>query len=107
MQLAVTNGADSFGCINTGHLLHYTEDRLNLSRLILFSEAVDERDRHLSVLTELLREDFKQIICEANGKPVCFKLLDKSLNELVPVDDNHATQIAQIMFKSVAQVSTN
>jgi phosphoenolpyruvate synthase/pyruvate phosphate dikinase len=104
VQLSVHNGADSFGSISTGHLLHYTEDRLNLSRLILFSETEDERERHLTILTELHREDFKQIFNEANGKPICIKLLDKSLSELVPFDDQHATQIAQMMFKSCAQV---
>jgi predicted type IV restriction endonuclease len=104
VQLGVQNGADSFGSISTGHLLYYTEDRLNLSRLILFSESEDERERYLTILTELHREDFKQIISETNEKSICIKLLDKSLSELVPFDDHHATSIAQMMFKSCAQV---
>lgn len=84
--------------------MHYTEDRLNLSRLILFSESEDERERHLTILTELHRDDFKQIISETKEKLICIKLLDRSLSELVPIDDHHATQIAQMMFKSCAQV---
>jgi pyruvate,orthophosphate dikinase len=96
-------GADGF-CVNTDQLLSYTKDRLTLMRLILFSQSEEERQTHLSVLTELQRDDFRCILRATQGKPTCIKLLDKSLHHLMPADPSAAFQIALSMNRSVAEV---
>jgi pyruvate,orthophosphate dikinase len=84
MRIACDLGTDGFGCISTDPLFYYTGDRLSLTRMALFSQSVDERNRHISVLGELHREDFKGIFRASEGKPICIKLLDTSLNYLLP-----------------------
>jgi phosphoenolpyruvate synthase/pyruvate phosphate dikinase len=73
---------------------------------VLFSETQEEYEGHLSALTELQKEDYKAIFRATQGKSICLKLFDKPFTAHLPVDICHATDLAQSMFKGIAQMKS-
>jgi len=96
--------ADGIGCINTDCMFSSTEERLSLSRAVIFAKSDKERAIPLARLCELHTGDFRSIFRAAKGTPVCVQLLDESLHKLLPQSWHEAAEVARQMNRSVAEV---
>ena len=81
-QRARRFGAQGIGLCRTEHMF-LGERRYLVERLIL-ADTSDERDKELTELLPMQREDFVGILGAMDGLPVTIRLLDPPLHEFLP-----------------------
>jgi pyruvate,orthophosphate dikinase len=82
-KLALEFGADGVGLCRTEHMF-FKADRINVFRDMLLSNDKKERQKALSKLQVMQREDFYSIMKVMAGKEVTIRLLDSPLHEFMP-----------------------
>jgi pyruvate, orthophosphate dikinase len=75
-------GAQGIGLCRTEHM--FLGDRRSLVEALILADTDDERERQLSELLPLQREDFVGIFSAMDGLPVTVRLLDPPLHEFLP-----------------------
>ncbi|TFG85201.1 MAG: pyruvate, phosphate dikinase, partial [Spirochaetales bacterium] len=81
--LALSFGADGIGLCRTEHMF-FNEKRINVFREMILADSVDEREKALTRLQVMQREDFYGLLKVMAGKNVTIRLLDAPLHEFLP-----------------------
>lgn len=84
--LALAFGADGIGLCRTEHMF-FNEKRINVFREMILAESIEAREKSLSKLEDMQREDFYGLLKTMAGKEVTIRLLDAPLHEFMPHND--------------------
>lgn len=76
-------GAEGIGLCRTEHMF-FAEDRLSIMQEMILAEDKEARERALTKLLPMQREDFMGIFKAMDGLPVTIRLLDPPLHEFLP-----------------------
>lgn len=79
-------GAMGIGLCRTEHMF-MAPDRLPVMQEMIIAEDPGERDKRLSRLQDMQKEDFKTIFTAMDGLPVIIRLLDPPLHEFLPKEE--------------------
>lgn len=93
-QTARDFGAEGIGLCRTEHMF-FGVDRIDAVREMIVSETKAEREKALSKLLPMQRDDFYQLFKIMDGFPVTIRLLDPPLHEFVPHSDEEIEELAQ------------
>lgn len=95
-KAAVEFGAEGIGLCRTEHMF-FEEDRIPAVREMILSRDVEQREKALSKILPMQRQDFLEIFEVMEGKPVNIRLLDPPLHEFLPQDDETIKELAESM----------
>jgi pyruvate,orthophosphate dikinase len=95
-RLARDMGAEGVGLCRTEHMF-FAEGRLELMREMIVAGTTGARQKALSQLLPIQREDFKGIFRAMHGLPVTVRLLDPPLHEFLPQEPEQQKELAQKM----------
>jgi pyruvate,orthophosphate dikinase len=79
-------GARGIGLCRTEHMF-MAPDRLPVMQEMIIADNPEERDKRLSRLKDMQKEDFKTIFTAMDGLPVIIRLLDPPLHEFLPKEE--------------------
>lgn len=82
-QRARRFGAEGIGLCRTEHMF-FEGERIYAVQEMIIAKNKEEREKGLSKLLPMQREDFKGIFTAMDGYPVTIRLLDPPLHEFVP-----------------------
>ncbi|MDR0472540.1 MAG: pyruvate, phosphate dikinase [Treponema sp.] len=85
--LALKFGAEGVGLCRTEHMF-FKSDRIHVFREMLLSDNEKDREKALSKLQVMQREDFYSIFKVMAGKEVIVRLLDSPLHEFMPHNED-------------------
>jgi pyruvate,orthophosphate dikinase len=102
-ELALSLGAEGIGLCRTEHMF-FQEGRINSLRALLLAESAPERERALTTLLPLQREDFYRIFKIMAGKPVTIRLLDAPLHEFMPRNDPEIRDYLEYYSRSTGKL---
>ncbi|MFG3582146.1 pyruvate, phosphate dikinase [Micromonospora chersina] len=85
-------GAEGIGLCRTEHM--FLGDRRELVERLILASTDEEREKALSALLPLQREDFIEIFREMDGLPVTVRLIDPPLHEFLPPLEQLAVNVA-------------
>jgi pyruvate,orthophosphate dikinase len=77
-------GAQGIGLCRTEHMFFKPEERIEIVREMIQARDAEHRQRALSKLLPMQREDFVGIFRRMAGHPVTIRLLDPPLHEFLP-----------------------
>ncbi len=84
-HMAVMLGAEGIGLCRTEHMFFGGTRILSMRRMILANNTI-EREKALSEILPMQRDDFEKMFTELNGLPATIRLLDPPLHEFLPND---------------------
>jgi len=84
--LALSFGAEGIGLCRTEHMF-FNEKRINVFREMILAESIEARQKALSKLEVMQRDDFYGLFKTMAGKEVTIRLLDAPLHEFMPHND--------------------
>ncbi len=84
--LALSFGAEGIGLCRTEHMF-FNEKRINVFREMILADSVEARQKALSKLEVMQRDDFYGLFKTMAGKEVTIRLLDAPLHEFMPHND--------------------
>jgi len=87
-------GAEGIGLCRTEHMF-FGADRIDAVREMIIADNVRDREKALSKLLPMQREDFTQIFKIMKGYPVTIRLLDPPLHEFVPHGEEDIQEFAK------------
>ena len=87
-------GAQGIGLCRTEHMF-FGKDRLPKMQKMILAETGEEREKALSQLLPLQKEDFKGIFKVMKEYPVTIRLLDPPLHEFLPKSDEEVKELAK------------
>lgn len=87
-------GAQGIGLCRTEHMF-FGKDRLPKMQKMILAETKEEREKALSQLLPLQKEDFKEIFKVMKGYPVTIRLLDPPLHEFLPKSDEEIKELSK------------
>ncbi len=87
-------GAQGIGLCRTEHMF-FGKDRLPKMQKMILAETKEEREKALSELLPLQKEDFKEIFKVMKGYPVTIRLLDPPLHEFLPKSDEEIEELSK------------
>jgi pyruvate,orthophosphate dikinase len=90
---AVAFGAEGIGLCRTEHMF-FGEGKIEPMRKMILAENRAERERALSQLLPVQREDFKGIFMAMGERPVTIRMLDPPLHEFLPHGDREIRELA-------------
>ncbi|RKY39845.1 MAG: pyruvate, phosphate dikinase, partial [Candidatus Omnitrophota bacterium] len=93
-QVARDFGAQGIGLCRTEHMF-FGKDRLPKMQKMVLAETKEEREKALSQLLPLQKEDFKGIFEVMKGFPVTIRLLDPPLHEFLPKTDEEIEELSK------------
>ncbi len=93
-------GAEGIGLCRTERMFNAV-DRLPIVQKMILAENYEEREKHLSALLPIQRNDFKEIFRVMNGLPVTVRLLDPPLHEFLPSLEVLLHEIMNMKSKNV------
>ncbi|MEN0058807.1 MAG: putative PEP-binding protein, partial [Bdellovibrio sp.] len=93
-QTARNFGAEGIGLCRTEHMF-FGADRIDAVREMIIADNKTERERALSKLLPMQRDDFYQLFKIMDGLPVTIRLLDPPLHEFVPHTDEETKELAK------------
>jgi len=96
-------GAEGIGLCRTEHMF-FGADRIDAVREMIIADNTQDRERALSKLLPMQREDFTQIFKIMKGHPVTIRLLDPPLHEFVPHGEKDIQEFAKRMKMDVNSV---
>jgi len=89
-------GAEGIGLVRTEHMF-FEESRIMAVREMILSETLEGREKALSKILPMQREDFIGIYKEMKGYPVTIRFLDPPLHEFLPHEDKDIKVLAKEM----------
>jgi len=98
---ALEFGAEGIGLCRTEHMF-FEESRIFAVRQMILSTTLEGREKALTKLLPMQREDFIALFEEMKGAPVTVRLLDPPLHEFLPHEEKDIIQLAQEMGVSKA-----
>lgn len=87
-------GAEGIGLCRTEHMF-FGEERIDFVRKMIMAESKAERQKALSHLLPMQREDFLSLFRVMQGQTVTIRLLDPPLHEFVPQGNQDIEAYAQ------------
>lgn len=103
IQTAFNFGAIGIGLARTEHMFFGEERILNMRKLILSTEE-RMRQKALTALKAIQKEDFKDIFALTREKPVTVRLLDPPLHEFLPQTSKEIERLAAELNLSVIDI---
>ncbi|MFN7904676.1 MAG: pyruvate, phosphate dikinase [Pseudobdellovibrionaceae bacterium] len=92
-KMAREFGAEGIGLCRTEHMF-FGADRIDAVREMILAENKFEREKALTKLLPMQREDFLQLFQIMEGLPVTIRLLDPPLHEFLPHDDEETKALS-------------
>ncbi|MCX7856510.1 MAG: pyruvate, phosphate dikinase [Deltaproteobacteria bacterium] len=92
--IAVAFGAEGIGLCRTEHMF-FEGDRIDAVREMIIAEDKKERERALTKLLPMQKEDFMGIFEVMGGRPVTIRTLDPPLHEFLPKEEKEIKSLAQ------------
>ncbi len=92
-EIARSLGAKGIGLCRTEHMF-FDEDRILAVREMIVAETTVEREKALSKILPMQREDFEGIFTAMNDLPVTVRLLDPPLHEFLPKEEEAQSELA-------------
>ena len=99
-EQAIEFGAEGIGLCRTEHMF-FAEDRIAAMREMIVSKTVEQREKALSNLLPMQKEDFKGIYKAMKGNPVTIRFLDPPLHEFLPTAADDIAALAKEMNMSI------
>jgi pyruvate,orthophosphate dikinase len=93
-QTARKFGAEGIGLCRTEHMF-FGADRIDSVREMIIADNRMDREKALSKLLPMQRDDFFQLFTIMDGLPVTIRLLDPPLHEFVPHSDEETKELAK------------
>jgi pyruvate,orthophosphate dikinase len=93
-QTARKFGAEGIGLCRTEHMF-FGADRIDSVREMIIADNRMDREKALSKLLPMQRDDFFQLFSIMDGLPVTIRLLDPPLHEFVPHTDEETKELAK------------
>ncbi|MFC1727348.1 pyruvate, phosphate dikinase [Patescibacteria group bacterium] len=93
-QVARDFGAEGIGLCRTEHMF-FEEDRIFAVRQMILSKNKAQREKALSKIFPMQKNDFKQLFEIMKGLPVKIRLLDPPLHEFLPQEDRDIKALAK------------
>jgi pyruvate,orthophosphate dikinase len=93
---AIAFGAEGIGLCRTEHMF-FEGNRIDAVREMILAKDREGREKALSKLLPMQKEDFKGIFRVMNGLPVTIRTLDPPLHEFLPADEKTAKDLAEKM----------
>ena len=100
---AIAFGAEGIGLCRTEHMF-FGEGKIGPMRQMILADTSELRERALSKLLPLQREDFENIFEVMDGRPVTIRTLDPPLHEFLPAEESTQRQLALEMGVSYETV---
>jgi pyruvate,orthophosphate dikinase len=94
--IAIAFGAEGIGLCRTEHMF-FEGNRIDAVREMILAKDREGREKALSKLLPMQKEDFKGIFRVMNGLPVTIRTLDPPLHEFLPADEKTAKDLAEKM----------
>ena len=94
--LALSFGAEGIGLCRTEHMF-FEGKRIDAVREMILASDIEGREKALSKLLPMQREDFRGIFKAMDGRPVTIRTLDPPLHEFLPHDEDEISELASIM----------
>ncbi len=101
-EIALKFGAEGIGLLRIERMFRKPE-RLELLRKVILAETVEERKKYLEPLSQMIKEDFKEIFKTMNGKPVVVRLIDPPLHEFLPKPEEVLQEIYELKAKGAPE----
>ncbi len=101
-EIALKFGAEGIGLLRIERMFRKPE-RLELLRKVILAETVEERKKYLEPLSQMIKEDFKEIFKIMNGKPVVVRLIDPPLHEFLPKPEEVLQEIYELKAKGASE----
>jgi len=95
-RAALSYGAEGVGLCRTEHMF-FAQDRLFAMRCALLAPDDEDRSRWLAELERAQRDDFVEFFDAMNGRPVTIRLLDRALEEFMPVESSEIEKVAHAL----------
>lgn len=93
---ALAFGAEGIGLTRTEHMF-FEGDRIDAVREMILADDVEGREKALSKLLPMQREDFKGLFKTMKEKPVTIRTLDPPLHEFLPHEEKDLEKLANKM----------
>lgn len=104
-SVAISFGAEGIGLTRTEHMF-FSGTRINVMREMILADDREGRERALSNLLPMQRDDFIGIFRVMNGLPVTIRTLDPPLHEFLPNEDKARAKLAQEMGVSMEKLTS-
>ncbi|MCP4216295.1 MAG: pyruvate, phosphate dikinase, partial [bacterium] len=98
-------GAEGIGLCRTEHMF-FEGDRISAVREMILSEDKEGREKALSKILPMQKEDFIGIFTAMDGLPVTIRFLDPPLHEFIPHTDEELKELAKnigVTFETLKQ----
>jgi pyruvate,orthophosphate dikinase len=95
-RVAYEFGAEGIGLCRTEHMF-FEADRIRAVREMILSDTRQDREKALSKILPMQKQDFIGIFTEMKGYPVTIRLLDPPLHEFLPHTDQEFQELASEM----------
>jgi pyruvate,orthophosphate dikinase len=102
---AVEFGAEGIGLCRTEHMF-FEGERIKAMREMILSTSVEQREKALTKLLPMQREDFEGIFRAMKGYPVTIRFLDPPLHEFLPQDADDIEALAKEMDIDVNEIQS-
>ncbi|CRK74825.1 Pyruvate, phosphate dikinase [Nereida ignava] len=102
-QTARNFAAEGIGLCRTEHMF-FDGDRLTVMREMIFADTSEDRRAALERLLPMQRDDFGQLFEIMAGLPVCIRLFDPPLHEILPSDRDGMRDLAEAMNLPLSDV---
>lgn len=101
-MIARRNGAEGIGLLRIERMFRKPE-RLELLRNVILAESIEERERLMMKLAEMIKSDFKEILKIMDGLPVIIRLIDPPLHEFLPRPDELVKEIFELRMSGASK----
>ncbi len=98
VKKAIENGAEGVGLARTERMFN-SKDRLELVRKMIMASTQEERKKYLDMIKPLQKQDFKEMLKIAKGKPFTIRLLDIPLHEFLPKLEELLPEVTELRLK--------
>jgi len=105
VSTALSFGAEGIGLCRTEHMF-FEGDRIDSVREMILADDIDGREKALSKLMPMQKEDFVGIFRLMNGLPVTIRTLDPPLHEFLPGNPLEVEALAKKIGISKEKLNT-
>ncbi len=96
--------AEGIGLCRTEHMF-FEQDRLTVMREMIFADSSADRHAALDRLLPMQRNDFIDLFDIMAGKPVCIRLFDLPLHEILPATREGLHDLAEALDRPLSEVT--
>ncbi len=94
-RIAREYGAEGIGLLRIERMFRKPE-RLEVLRKVILSETTEDREAAMYKLSELVKDDFKEMLDVMDGLPVTIRLIDPPLHEFLPKPEELLKEIYEM-----------